>query len=278
MATKSTNKVYLVSNGDFRESASTACWPMQVDTLKQVKAAFAKLNVKTEVYPEYDAKRKHGFLTRQCEGTAVFSKIPVDAPVVVVLSCWAYSHHVTGALQTHKGPILLVANFDGTWPGLVALLNHAGSLDRLCVKNSRLWSQTFATDKYFMKGLTEWVKTGTVTHSMSHVVNASTLKLSAKANTFGKTLAADILKNRRIMGQLDPGCMGMLNAVMSPALLGAAGMPIEYLNQSDLVAEMNWSAMTKRRATSTGWWTRARSSSGATTPTSIWFTGKCSPR
>ena len=41
------------------------------------------------------------------------------------------------------------------------------------------------------------------------------------------------------MGQFDPGCMGMLNAVMDPAKLGAIGMPIEYLNQSDLVAEMN---------------------------------------
>jgi hypothetical protein len=40
------------------------------------------------------------------------------------------------------------------------------------------------------------------------------------------------------MGQLDPGCMGMLNAVMDPAHLGKVGLPIEYLNQSDLVAEM----------------------------------------
>jgi len=238
MASKKSNKVYLVSNGDFRESASTVCWPMQVETIKQVKAAFAKLNVKTEVYPEYDSKRKHGFLTRQCEGTAVFSQIPVDAPVVIVLSCWAYSHHVTGALQTHKGPILLVANFDGTWPGLVALLNHSGSLDRLCVKHSRLWSEKFNSDKFFMKGLAEWVKTGEVRHDMSHLADASTLKLSSKANKFGEALAADIFKNRRIMGQFDPGCMGMLNAVMSPALLGAVGMPIEYLNQSDLLAEM----------------------------------------
>ncbi len=41
------------------------------------------------------------------------------------------------------------------------------------------------------------------------------------------------------MGQLDPGCMGMLNAVINPAKLGAIGMPIELLNQSDLVAEMS---------------------------------------
>ena len=52
-------------------------------------------------------------------------------------------------------------------------------------------------------------------------------------------LAADIKKNKRIMGQLDPGCMGMLNALINPTKLGQIGMPIELLNQSDLVAEMN---------------------------------------
>lgn len=118
--------VYLISNGDFRDAADVVCWPMQDKTLKEISAAFKKLGVKTEILPKYDAKKKHGFINKQCVGTEIFSKIDPEAPVVIVLSCWAYSHQVSGALQTHRGPILLVANFDGTWPGLVALLNHAG--------------------------------------------------------------------------------------------------------------------------------------------------------
>jgi len=232
-------KVHLISNGDFRDSANVVCWPMQDKTLKQVKAAFKKLGVETVVDTRYDGKRKHGFITRQCEGTSIFSKIDPNDPVVVVLSCWAYSHHVSGALQTHKGPILLLANFDGTWPGLVALLNHSGTLSRLSVKHARLWSDDFAKDEAFMGKLAEWVKTGSVKHSMSHVTDAAKLKLSGAANKLGKELAADVRKNRRIMGQLDPGCMGMLNAVMDPGKLGAVGLPIEYLNQSDLLAEMD---------------------------------------
>ncbi len=236
---KTDQTIYLISNGDFRDSACVGCWPMQDATLKEVSKAFKKLGFKTEIMPKFDPKRKHGFLTKQCEGTAAFASIDPKAPVVVVLSCWAYSHHVSGPLQTHKGPILLLANFDGTWPGLVALLNHSATLDRLSVRHSRLWSDGFLKDPYFMQKLEEWTRTGKATHSTKHVSDSAGLKFSAGAKKFGEALAADILRQRRIMGQFDPGCMGMLNAVMDPAKLGAAGLPIEYLNQSDLVAEMD---------------------------------------
>jgi len=235
---KKDQTVYLISNGDFRDSACEVCWPMQDTTLKEVAKAFKKLGVKTRILPEYNPGRKHGFVTKQCEGTKVFSEIDPKAPVVVVLSCWAYSHHVSGALQTHEGPILLLANFDGTWPGLVALLNHAGTLDRLNVRHSRLWTDSFLKDEYFMKKLEEWQRRGTIRHSEKHLSDSADLKLNKDAEQFGRALAADIRKHRRIMGQLDPGCMGMLNAVMDPAKLGAVGLPIEYLNQSDLLAEM----------------------------------------
>ncbi|MCP4639372.1 MAG: fucose isomerase [bacterium] len=235
---KAMKKVYLISNGDYRDSAGVVCWPMQQKTLKEVKGAFKKLGVQAEVMNKYDPKRKHGFITKQTDGAKMLAKLDPDAPVVVVLSCWAYAHHVCGPLQTHRGPVLLLANFDGTWPGLVALLNHAGTLDRLGVKHSRIWADTFVKDESFMKNLGEWTKTGVIKHSMSHVKNAAKLKLSGKAKAFGKDLAADIMQNKRIMGQFDPGCMGMLNAVLDPGKLGACGMPIEYLNQSDLLAEM----------------------------------------
>jgi len=231
-------KVYLISNGDFRDSAGEVSWPKQVETLDAVTAAFTKLGYQPEVLPEYDNKRKHGFITKQCTGAEIFSRIDPEAPVVVVLSCWAYAHHVAGSLQTHRGPILLLANFDGTYPGLVALLNHAATLERLCVRHSRLWSERFVEDPQFMERLKVWCRDGEIDYDMSHLVSAEKLKLSPKAAEFGKRLAEDIIRKKRIMGQLDPGCMGMLNAVINPAKLGAIGMPVELLNQSDLMAEM----------------------------------------
>ena len=231
-------KIYLISNGDFRDSACRECWPKQQETLKAVEAAFNQLGHDTEVWPRFDPQREHGFITKQYEGTQAFAQIDPKAPVVVVLSIWAYSHHVCGPLQTHKGPILLLANFDGTWPGLVALLNHTGTLDRLCVKHSRLWSENFADDVQFMQQLKTWCETGEVHHDHSHLVDADSLTLAPEANALGQELAADILQNKRIMGQLDPGCMGMLNALINPAKMGAIGLPVELLNQSDLLAEM----------------------------------------
>jgi L-fucose isomerase-like protein len=236
---KNNQTIYLVSNGDYRNAACQAGWALQERTLKDVQKALGKLGFKTEVLPKYDAKRKHGFITRQCEGTSAFAKIDPKAPVIVVLNIWAYAHHVSGPLQTHQGPVLLLANFDGTWPGLVALLNHSASLDRLNVKHSRLWTETFSKDPAFMQKLETWCRKGFVGHDTRHVTDAAGLKVPAAANKFGRDLAADIRTKRRIMGQFDPGCMGMFNAVMDPAKLGAVGLPIEYLSQSDLVAEMN---------------------------------------
>jgi hypothetical protein len=231
-------KIYLISNGDFRDTACQECWPKQQETLKAVEGAFSQLGYETEILPQFDSHRGHGFITKQYEGTQVFSQIEPSAAVVIVLSIWAYSHHVCGPLQTHKGPILLLANFDGTWPGLVALLNHTGTLDRLCVKHSRLWSESFADDDPFMQQLKSWCENGEVSHDTSHLADAEALTLSSGANEFGRELAANIIRTKRIMGQLDPGCMGMLNALINPAKLGAIGLPVELLNQSDLLAEM----------------------------------------
>jgi len=232
------NKVYLISNGDFRDSAGEISWPKQEVTLRLIQDAFSSLGVNTEVHPPYDAGRNHGFITKQCTGAEIFSKIELTAPVVIVLSCWAYAHHVAGCLQTHKGPILLVANFNGTYPGLVALLNHAATLERLCVRHSRLWSETFAKDPAFMERLDTWCQKGEISYDISHLIDANRLRIPKAAKRLGHELARDILTNKRIMGQLDPGCMGMLNAVINPTKLGAIGMPLELLNQSDLVAEM----------------------------------------
>ncbi|MCH8168322.1 MAG: hypothetical protein IIC03_10400 [Proteobacteria bacterium] len=72
---------YLISNGDFRDAACVECWPMQKDTLNAVAGCMKKLGRKTEVLPKYSSKRKHGFVTRQCEGTELFSQLDADAPV-----------------------------------------------------------------------------------------------------------------------------------------------------------------------------------------------------
>jgi len=53
-------------------------------------------------------------------GMNVFEHIHPDAPIVVAEAVWQYSAHLLAGLESHRGPILTVANWSGQWPGLVA--------------------------------------------------------------------------------------------------------------------------------------------------------------
>ena len=95
-------------------------------------------------------------LRRNAKGWTSFEAIDPQAPLIVAEAVWQYSHHVLPGLMTHRGPILTVANWSGTWPGLVGMLNLNGSLTKAGVKYSTLWSEDF-TDEYFVSRLREWL-------------------------------------------------------------------------------------------------------------------------
>ena len=82
----------------------------------------------------------------------VFAGIDPTAPLIVAEAVWQYSHHVLAGLLAHQGPILTVANWSGTWPGLVGMLNLNGSLTKAGKKYSTLWSEDF-TDADFRRKL-----------------------------------------------------------------------------------------------------------------------------
>jgi len=231
-------KVALVSNGDFRDSAGVECWPMQEKTLAAVESAFGELGAQTFRANPFKEEKGHGFINTQAEGCEVFAGLGTDTPVVIVLSSWVYAHHVASSLKLHRGPVLLLANFDGTWPGLVALLNHSATLERMGIEHSRLWTDSFSKDAGFMKNLEAWLETGSITYPADHVTGLDELHVPPAAAAVGREVAGEILRYKRVLGQMDPGCMGMLNAVLSPDRLAAIGMPVELLSQSDLLAEM----------------------------------------
>ena len=92
----------------------------------------------------FDRKKKHGFIDSQKRGMEVFRTMDPDAPLIVAECVWQYSQHILPGLSTHRGPILTVANWSGTWPGLVGMLNLNGSLTKMGVEYSTLWSEKFA--------------------------------------------------------------------------------------------------------------------------------------
>lgn len=230
MATRS---VLLVANGDLRQSANEKCWPAQAAMEKQLTTAVAELGFKLVRAHPYKPKFKHGFISSQKEGMTVFAGIDPDAPLIVAESVWQYSHHLLAGLVSHRGPILTVANWSGTWPGLVGMLNLNGSLTKAGVAYSTLWSEDF-TDELFRRGLSTWLKTGRVVHRTSHVKALEKCAVPKKAASLARTLASDLRSRKAIMGVFDEGCMGMYNAIIPDELLFPTGVYKERLSQSAL--------------------------------------------
>jgi len=231
------NTVYLVTSGDLRLAANQTCWPAQKELEDTLAAVFATKGYKLVRAFPVDPETKHGFISSQRMGMDVFMEIPSNAKVVFATAAWQYSHHVLPGLRSHQGPILTIANWSGTWPGLVGLLNLNGSLTKAGVKFSSIWSKDFK-DSYFTGGLEQWLSNGIVEHDSSHVHPFNPSAVSADAAAIGKRLADSLKHRKAILGVFDEGCMGMYNAIIDDELLNPAGIYKERLSQSALVAKM----------------------------------------
>lgn len=230
------NTVYLITSGDLRESANVAGWPVQAAAEAAVTAVFEELGW-TVIRPfGVDPETGHGYISSQRMGMEVFTRIPEDAPLAVVTANWQYSHHVLPGLRTHRGPILTVANFAPDWPGLVGLLGLNAGLTKMQKPYSTLWSVDF-TDQEFREGLRSWTETGRVAHDASHVRALGALP-DGPEKELGQALAAQLRRDKAIIGVFDEGCMGMYNAIFDDELLNPTGIYKERLSQSALYAEM----------------------------------------
>ncbi|MET8352162.1 MULTISPECIES: fucose isomerase [unclassified Micromonospora] len=228
--------VYTVASGDLRLSANVTCWPTQQKLEADLTAAVNALGWKVERGHGVDAGKGHGFIDSQRAGIEVFKRIPADAPLIVVEAVWQYSHHVLAGLRSHRGPILIVANWSGEFPGLVGLLNLTASLTKAGVRHSALWSRDF-TDEWAVDGLRTWLETGELRHDTSHVRDLPALSGDPEV-ALGRSLAVQLATEKAIIGVFDEGCMGMYNAIFDDELINPLGIYKERLSQSALVAEM----------------------------------------
>ena len=240
LITAGPNEVLLVTNADLRESANVECWPVQNKFESKLKEAMLnRFGITAKRAHLYKNDKGHGFISSQREGSDLFATIDPEAPVIVLLTAWQYSHHLAPSLAKHRGPVLLLANFDGTWPGLVGTLCMAGTLTGLGKTYSRLWSTNF-DDAFFYNGLEEWLKTGAIKHDTSylHPVDARHPASQTPAWEIGRQVGEYVLRNKEIIGLFDSFCMGMINGVFPQKALADIGMPMESLSQSALLVEM----------------------------------------
>ena len=238
-ASRSDSKdIQLVVNGDLRLSANQKCWPAQSAMEEAIASAISAAGYKLVRCHPYKKNEKHGFIGNQKEGMEVFRNVDPHKPLIVAESVWQYSHHILHGLLSHQAPILTVANWSGTWPGLVGMLNLNGSLTKAGVRYSTLWSEDF-TDDYFTKRLKKWLETGKCTHPTPHVNKFANVKLPVDAKAAGQRLADQLKHDKAILGVFDEGCMGMFNAIIPDHLLNPTGVFKERLSQSALYYEMS---------------------------------------
>ena len=232
------NEVLLVASGDLRQSANKVCWHAQAQMEKTLTHAFQAEGICLRRAHPYRKDVEHGFISSQRMGMDVFAGIHPEAPLVIAEAVWQYSNHVLAGLESHRGPILTVANWSGQWPGLVGMLNLNGSLHKAGVKFSTLWSKDF-DDDFFRKGLRQWLKEGKIDHDLSHVHPFDLSRIPKPEKELGIALARNLKSNKAILGVFDEGCMGMYNAIIEDTVLNPTGVYKERLSQSALVAAMH---------------------------------------
>ena len=232
-----TQDIILIANGDLRTSANQKCEEAQQAMEALLIKAIEKEGRKVRRGHSFDPKKGHSFIDSQKYGMEVFRNIPKDAPIIVAEAVWQYSHHLLQGLLAHQGPILTVANWSGTWPGLVGMLNLNGSLTKAGVKYSTLWSDDFS-DEIFPKGLRSWLTTGSVSHATPHVKSYEKAGVPAGEEKLGIEFAKKFRDHKEIMGVFDEGCMGMYNAIIPDELIHKTGVFKERLSQSALYAKM----------------------------------------
>lgn len=229
--------IQLISSGDLRHPANVTCWPAQLETEQQFAAACETFGCTVKRMNPIHEDLGHGFIISQKQGMEVFRGIDPNVPLVVCTAAWQYTHHVMPGLETHKAPILTVANWSAQFPGLVGLLNLNGSLVKGGVPFSTLWSEDF-TDQFFLDGLKAWLTTGRVDHPTPHVHSLEGVALPEAPARLGADLAARLHHDKAILGVFDEGCMGMFNAIIPESILHPTGIYKERLSQSALYARM----------------------------------------
>ena len=230
-------QVYLLANGDLRLSANRVCWQEQARMEQVLSKAINNEGWAIVRAHNFDRKKKHGFIDSQKRGIEVFRGLDPEAPLIVAECVWQYSQHILPGLLTHQGPILTLANWSGKWPGLVGMLNLNGSLTKMDIGYSTIWSENFS-DSYFKKGLRQWLDEGEIIHDQSHVKYFELLSLPVKEIRIGRIEARKFQIRKAIMGVFDEGCMGMHNAIIPDELLNRTGVFKERLSQSALYAAM----------------------------------------
>jgi hypothetical protein len=237
---KSRQKLFLFASGDWRHSANKVCWPEQLKLEQQFTRAAAEVGLDVVRAHQFKPDVGHGLIANQAEGMQVLSAIPDGALVAGVEAVWQYSDNVIQGLMSlaRRGAKILVgANWDGTWPGLVGASNMDATMWKYGVPHAKIWDRNLCSAKAKQR-LREWLETGQIRYYPGPMARIDEIQTrDDHAIRTGEALGAELQRNGRIIGIFDEGCMGMENGVFSDYALRASGIAKQRLTQSMLYAE-----------------------------------------
>src|SRR4051794_11994553 len=159
-------KVAVFWPGDYRAKPNEWALPQSREATGQLVAALRKLGREPYVV--------EGYLTRPDQ--AIERLGPIDDPMVGLYVHWTYAPHTVDGVVGKDNPLLLASNFSGTWPGLVALLNTAASLESVGRVASGAWTAAddWTLARRFMERLDQWCSTGRIDYDASELHDAAT--------------------------------------------------------------------------------------------------------
>jgi L-fucose isomerase-like protein len=218
-------KVAVFWPGDYRAKPNEWARPQSEEATGQLVAALKKLGRSPYVV--------EGYLTRPDE--AIGKLGPIDDPMIGLFVHWTYAPHTVDGVVGKDSPLLLASNFSGTWPGLVALLNTAASLESVGRAASRIWTDApdWTADAAFMERLDEWCSTGRIAYDESELHAAA--PVSSEAHSLAARVHEGIRRRRVLALMLGDTSMGMINGYFGPRLLYPIGFSEHKVDQAWLV-------------------------------------------
>lgn len=216
-------KVAIFWPGDYRPKPNEWALPQSRATTEQLFAALRKLGRAPYLV--------EGYLTKPHESIAKLG--PIDDPAIGVFVHWAYATHTVDGVASKESPLLLASNFSGTWPGLVALLNTAASLEIVGRDASRIWTDAadWTADRRFMERLDAWCSSGRIAYDASAISDGGDRNPTIVADR----VLAEIRRKRILALMLGDTSMGMINGYFGPPRLYPIGFSEHKVDQAWLV-------------------------------------------
>ena len=206
--------------GDYRPRPNELALPNVRDFVQALEQAIAHLGHQVRLIDR--------FLTTPADAIEALSG--VDEPMIGVYAHWVYGPHTTDGVVGGDAPLLLASNFDGTWPGLVGLLNTGACLTSLGRGHSRLWSELddLIADGDFMERLDQWIRGGQIAWDTGCIQAPPPPRKSAVVDR----VADDMRRKRPLILMLGDTSMGMINGYFGPQRLARVGFSEHKVDQA----------------------------------------------